>query len=163
MPGRRAWRRGVAKGEGGLSWNDARQRWVGRVSLGYNADGKRRIGTVSARTKTEARTKLRTLLRDHDDGLPTQGCWTRVPQHPSQQALASRRIGNFTASARVSQDMRSAQRDLKPARSCLVDEPVGSLKPERSPAGPPVPGSLRSPDVSVCSGPGRSSVASSQA
>ena len=45
-----------SNGEGSLSWNEARQRWVGRASLGYNADGKRRIGTVSARTKTEART-----------------------------------------------------------------------------------------------------------
>jgi len=65
-----------SKGEGSLSWNEARQRWVGRVSLGYNADGKRRVGTVSARTKTEARTKLRALLRDHDDGLPTQRAYT---------------------------------------------------------------------------------------
>ena len=61
-----------SNGEGGLRWNEARHRWVGRVSLGYNADGKRRIGTVSARTKTEAISKLRLLLRDHDDGLPTQ-------------------------------------------------------------------------------------------
>jgi hypothetical protein len=65
-----------SNGEGGLSWNEARQRWVGRVSLGYNADGKRRIGTVSARTKTEAKNKLRALLRDHDDGLPTQRAYT---------------------------------------------------------------------------------------
>jgi integrase len=65
-----------SNGEGSLSWNEARQGWVGRASLGYNADGKRRIGTVSARTKTEARTKLRALLRDHDDGLPTQRAYT---------------------------------------------------------------------------------------
>ena len=65
-----------SNGEGSLSWNEARQRWVGRASLGYNADGKRRIGTVSARTKTEARTKLRALLCDHDDGLPTQRTYT---------------------------------------------------------------------------------------
>jgi hypothetical protein len=65
-----------SNGEGGLRWNEARQRWVGRASLGYNADGKRRIGTVSARTKTEARNKLRALLRDHDDGLPTQRAYT---------------------------------------------------------------------------------------
>jgi len=57
-----------SNGEGSLSWNEARQRWVGRASLGYNAEGKRRIGTVSARTKTEAKNKLRALLRDHDDG-----------------------------------------------------------------------------------------------
>src|SRR5215213_522397 len=65
-----------SNGEGSLCWNEARQRWVGRASLGYNADGKRRIGTVSARTKTEARTRLRALLRDHDDGLPTQRAYT---------------------------------------------------------------------------------------
>jgi hypothetical protein len=65
-----------SNGEGGLSWNEARQRWVGRASLGYNANGKRRIGTVSARTKTEAKNKLRALLRDHEDGLPTQRAYT---------------------------------------------------------------------------------------
>ena len=59
-----------SNGDGGLRWDEKRQRWVGRASLGYNADGKRRIGTVSSRTKTEARAKLRALLRDHDDGLP---------------------------------------------------------------------------------------------
>ena len=65
-----------SNGEGSLSWNEARQRWVGRASLGYNADGKRRIGTVSARTKTEAKNKLRALLRVHEDGLPTQRAYT---------------------------------------------------------------------------------------
>lgn len=57
-------------GEGSLSWNEARQRWIGRASIGYAANGKRRIGTVSARTKTEARAKLHKLIRDHSDGLP---------------------------------------------------------------------------------------------
>jgi integrase len=57
-------------GEGGLSWNEARQRWVGRVSLGYASNGKRRIATVSAKTKTEAKNKLRAVIRDQDDGLP---------------------------------------------------------------------------------------------
>jgi len=65
-----------SNGEGGLSWNETRQRWIGRASLGYNADGKRRIGTVSARTKTEAKNKLRALLRVHEDGLPTQRAYT---------------------------------------------------------------------------------------
>ena len=59
-----------SRGEGSLSWNDARQRWIGRVSLGYLPNGKRRIGTVSAKTKTEAKNKLRALIRDKEDGLP---------------------------------------------------------------------------------------------
>ena len=66
-----------SNGEGSLSWNEARQRWVGRVSIGYNADGKRRIGTVSARTKTEAKNKLRALVRDHDDGSTDPNAPTR--------------------------------------------------------------------------------------
>ena len=58
------------RGEGGLSWNEDRQRWIGRVSLGYFPNGKQRIGTVSGRTKTEAQRKLRQLIRDQEDGLP---------------------------------------------------------------------------------------------
>jgi hypothetical protein len=61
-----------SRGEGGLSWNEARQRWIGRVSVGFTAMGKRRIVTVSGRTKTEAKAKLREVLRDHEDGLPTE-------------------------------------------------------------------------------------------
>jgi integrase len=40
------------------------------VSLGYFPNGKRRIGTVSARTKTEAKNKLRSLIRNQEDGVP---------------------------------------------------------------------------------------------
>jgi hypothetical protein len=47
---------------------------------------------------------------------------------PKPTSARQPRVGNFTASARVSQDMRSAQRNLKPARSGLVDEPVETLK-----------------------------------
>jgi hypothetical protein len=61
-----------SRGEGGLSWNEARQRWIGRVSVGFTAMGKRRVVTVSGRTKTEAKAKLREVLRDHEDGLPTE-------------------------------------------------------------------------------------------
>jgi integrase len=59
-----------SSGEGSLSWSESRQRWIGRVSLGYFPNGKRRIGTVSAKTKTEAKSKLRALIRDQEDGLP---------------------------------------------------------------------------------------------
>jgi hypothetical protein len=60
-----------SRGEGGLSWNESRQRWIGRVSVGFTAMGKRRVVTVSGRTKTEAKAKLREVLRDYEDGLPT--------------------------------------------------------------------------------------------
>lgn len=57
------------RGEGSLSWSESRQRWIGRVSVGYRPDGKRRIVTVSAKTKTEARDKLRRMVRDHAEDV----------------------------------------------------------------------------------------------
>jgi hypothetical protein len=56
------------QGEGGLHWEESRQRWFATVYVGYSADGKRRKIKVSARTKPEAKTKLQQLLRDRDDG-----------------------------------------------------------------------------------------------
>ena len=55
-----------------MSWSESRQRWIGRVSVGFTAMGKRRVVTVSGRTKTEAKAKLREVMRDHQDGFPTE-------------------------------------------------------------------------------------------
>jgi hypothetical protein len=41
-------------GEGGLHWEESRQRWLATVYVWYAANGKRRKVKVSARTKTEA-------------------------------------------------------------------------------------------------------------
>jgi hypothetical protein len=57
-------------GEGSLFWHEKRQRWIGVVSQGYAANGKRRTTWVTGRTKTEAKTKLRDAQRARDDGLP---------------------------------------------------------------------------------------------
>ena len=59
-----------SRGEGSLFWNEKRQRWIGIVSQGYAANGKRRTTWVSGRTKTEAKTKLREAQRARDAGLP---------------------------------------------------------------------------------------------
>ena len=48
-----------SRGEGSLFWHEKRQRWIGVVSQGYAANGKRRTTWVSGRTKTEAKAKLR--------------------------------------------------------------------------------------------------------
>jgi hypothetical protein len=56
-------------GEGGLYWNDKRQRWIATVTVGYDGRGKRIVKTGSGRTKTEAKHKLREQLRDREDGL----------------------------------------------------------------------------------------------
>ena len=45
-------------GEGGLHWEESRQRWFATVYVGYAPYGKRRKIKVSARTKTEAKAKL---------------------------------------------------------------------------------------------------------
>jgi hypothetical protein len=55
-------------GEGGLHWEESRQRWFATVYVGYSPNGKRRKVKVSARTKNEAKAKLQQLLRDRDDG-----------------------------------------------------------------------------------------------
>lgn len=58
-----------SRGDGGLHWDDKRQRWIATASLGYDGRGKRVVKRGSGRTKTEAKRKLREVLRDHEDGL----------------------------------------------------------------------------------------------
>ena len=57
------------RGDGGLHWDENRQRWISTVTIGYDARGKRITRKASGKTKTEAKEKLKDLLRDHDDGL----------------------------------------------------------------------------------------------
>lgn len=57
------------RGEGGLHWDEARQRWIATVTLGYDAQGKRIVRKASAKTKTEAKRRLNEILRDYEDGL----------------------------------------------------------------------------------------------
>ena len=54
-------------GEGGLHWEESRQRWFATVYVGYAPNGKRRKVKVSARTKTEAKAKLRQRVRDQEE------------------------------------------------------------------------------------------------
>ncbi|MEV0827675.1 site-specific integrase [Nonomuraea rubra] len=56
-------------GDGGLHWDEQRQRWIASVTIGYNAAGKRIVKKGSGKTKTEAKAKLKEILRDHEDGL----------------------------------------------------------------------------------------------
>lgn len=58
-----------SRGEGGLHWDEARQRWIATASLGFDGRGKRITRKASGRTKTEAKNKLREILRDHEDGV----------------------------------------------------------------------------------------------
>ncbi|RJL29954.1 tyrosine-type recombinase/integrase [Bailinhaonella thermotolerans] len=58
-----------SRGEGGLHWDPKRQRWIASVTIGYTPAGKRIVKRGSGRTKTEAKNKLKDVLRDHEDGL----------------------------------------------------------------------------------------------
>jgi integrase len=54
-------------GDGGL-YQRADGRWFGSITLGYDGDGRRRRKTVSARTREDARRKLRDLQREVEAG-----------------------------------------------------------------------------------------------
>jgi integrase len=58
-----------SRGDGGLHWEEVRQRWIATASLGYAPDGKRIVKRGSGKTKAAAKAKLREVLRDHEDGL----------------------------------------------------------------------------------------------
>ncbi|SDM39702.1 AP2-like DNA-binding integrase domain-containing protein [Nonomuraea maritima] len=58
-----------SRGDGGLHWDDKRQRWIATVTVGYSPAGKRIVKKGSGKTKTEAKEKLKEVLRDYDDGL----------------------------------------------------------------------------------------------
>lgn len=58
-----------SRGDGGLHWDANRQRWIATASLGYDGRGKRIVKRGSGKTKTEAKNKLREVLRDYEDGL----------------------------------------------------------------------------------------------
>ena len=56
-------------GEGSVYRRASDGRWVGAVSLGYDAQGKLLRKTVSACTKADALAKVRKVQRQLDDGL----------------------------------------------------------------------------------------------
>jgi integrase len=58
-----------SRGDGGLHWDGSRKRWIATITVGYDARGKRVTRKASGKTKTEAKLKLREILRDHEDGL----------------------------------------------------------------------------------------------
>ncbi|GAA1683182.1 site-specific integrase [Nonomuraea maheshkhaliensis] len=63
-----------SRGDGGLYWSESRQRWIAEVTIGYTPAGRRITRKAAGRTKTEAKTKLKEVLRDLDDGFtPSTG------------------------------------------------------------------------------------------
>lgn len=58
-----------SRGDGGLSWDEGRQRWIASLTVGYTPVGKRIVRRASGRTKTEAKARLKAIVRDHEDGI----------------------------------------------------------------------------------------------
>ncbi|HUR02610.1 MAG TPA: tyrosine-type recombinase/integrase [Nonomuraea sp.] len=56
-------------GDGGLHWDEARQRWIASLTVGYTPAGKRIVKKASGKTKTAAKDKLKEIVRDYEDGL----------------------------------------------------------------------------------------------
>jgi integrase len=63
-------------GEDAIYFEAAKNRYVGAVSLGYAADGKRIRRKVSGRTKQEVRDKLKALHAELDAGIHTSAGYT---------------------------------------------------------------------------------------
>ena len=63
-------------GEDAIYFVAARNRYVGAVSLGYTADGKRLRRTVLGRTKQEVRDKLKALHAELDAGVRSSPGYT---------------------------------------------------------------------------------------
>ncbi len=58
-----------SRGDGGLHWDETRERWIASVTVGYTPAGKRIVKKASGKTKTEAKAKLKEIIRDYEDGL----------------------------------------------------------------------------------------------
>ena len=89
-----------ARGDGGLVWNEKRQRWIAIVTIGYDGQGKRIVRRGSGRTKTEAKAKLREVLRAKEDGVPV-GDRAYTVKHAVEDwlkyGLADRDVGTVKA------------------------------------------------------------------
>lgn len=62
-----------SRGEGGVHYSESRKRWIATAHVGFSADGKRQVKRASGRTKTEAKKRLKEILRDLDDGVGVRG------------------------------------------------------------------------------------------
>lgn len=69
-----------SRGDGGLSWDEKRKRWIASLTVGYTPGGKRIVKRGSGQTKTEAQRKLRVIIRDYEDGQVTTSSGYTVGQ-----------------------------------------------------------------------------------
>src|SRR5262249_31943037 len=58
-----------SRGEGGIHWDQKRQRFIASLTIGYSPAGKRIVRRGSGKTEAQARARLKQVIQDHDDGL----------------------------------------------------------------------------------------------
>ncbi|MGH3872065.1 MAG: tyrosine-type recombinase/integrase [Pseudonocardiaceae bacterium] len=63
------------RGEDSIYWDEANQCWIGAVSLGHGADGRRLRATVRGKTKTEVRDKLKRLHKEIEAGVKSSASY----------------------------------------------------------------------------------------
>lgn len=60
------------RGEGGVRWDENRQRYIAEMTVGYNANGKRIVRSGSGKSETEALRKMRKAVDRYRAGLTPQ-------------------------------------------------------------------------------------------
>src|SRR5260370_27881236 len=63
-------------GDGGISWDKVNKCFVGRISLGFDSDGKRLRPSVRGKTKAEVKDKLEELRAEIKAGIHTPATYT---------------------------------------------------------------------------------------
>ena len=56
-----------ARGDGGIHWDEDRQRWIAEITIGYRPNGKRITRKASAINKTDASKELKRLIKERDE------------------------------------------------------------------------------------------------
>lgn len=69
------------RGEGSIHFREDLNLWVSQVSLGYDAQGKRKRRTIYGKTKREVQEKLRKMQADVDAGVSVEPNRLTVAQH----------------------------------------------------------------------------------
>jgi integrase len=69
-----------SRGDGGLYWDESRQRWTAEVTVGFRPNGKRIVRKARGKTKTEAKNKLKELLSDIEEGAANASAGYTVAQ-----------------------------------------------------------------------------------
>lgn len=73
-------RRRRARGEGGISWDERRQRWIAVKTVGYDGRGKRVVRRGSGKSPTAALRELARRVKSYEAGMVKDAENYRVEQ-----------------------------------------------------------------------------------